>query len=66
MLFFFFLILKNVFYKQNENPKTKNGLFIYLEDINEEVEETITKRKLLWFILQNDVILKHVLTTNII
>ena len=63
---FFFLILKNVFYKQNENPKTKNGLFIYLEDINEEVEETITKRKLLWFILQNDVILKHLLTTNII
>ena len=63
---FFFLILKNVFYKQNENPKTKKGLFIYLEDINEEVEETITKRKLLWFILQNDVILKHVLTTNII
>ena len=65
-MLFFFLILKNVFYKQNENPKTKNGLFIYLEDINEEVEETITKRKLLWFILQNDVILKHVLTTNII
>ena len=65
-MLFFFLILKNVFYKQNENPKTKNGLFIYLEDINEEVEETITKRKLLWFIPQNDVILKHVLTTNII
>lgn len=39
--------MKNVFYKQNKNPKTKKGFFfIYLEDTNKEVEETVTRKKI--------------------
>lgn len=39
--------MKNVFYKQNKNPKTKKGFFfIYLEDTNKEVKETVTRKKI--------------------